>query len=62
MHGAVHAACRRNGWGPGTEANSLLAALGACLGNYPRVRRSTAERLVERYHALVGPHSRQERL
>jgi hypothetical protein len=54
MHQAVHAACRRNNWGPGTEGNSLLAALGACLGNYPRVRRRTAERLVKRYHALVG--------
>jgi hypothetical protein len=60
MHQTVHVACRQNNWGPGTEGDSLLAALDACLGNHPRVRRSTAERLVERYHALVGPHSRQD--
>lgn len=54
MHDEVKALCHRKGAGPGTEEHSLLASLGACLGNWPRLKESKTEELKERYGKLLG--------
>ena len=54
MHASVLAICRAEALGPGTEAYSLLCALGTTLGNYPRVRRAKVEELTNRWIALLA--------
>ena len=57
MHASVLAICRAKGFGPGSEAYSLLCSLGAALGRYPRVRRAKAEEMTYRWIALLAATS-----
>ncbi len=53
MHAEANRACRdHDGLGLGAEAYSLVCALGACMGNWPRVRASKAKELRQRMAAL----------
>jgi hypothetical protein len=52
MHEAVLEMRPPRGWNYGSEGYSLLCALGACLGNWPRVRGVKVEQLRDRYLAF----------
>ncbi len=54
LHGKAKRYCVDKGCGPGTEAYSILAGLGSYMGNYPRVRRATFDRLRSRLERLLA--------
>ena len=54
LHTKVKAYCQEHGQGPGTEGFSLMACLGACLGNWPRVKRTTFTKCKKRLIRLLG--------
>jgi hypothetical protein len=54
LHALAKEANREDGNHPGSEAYSLTCAFGACLGNWPRVRKDTIRDLMLRLACLRG--------
>jgi hypothetical protein len=54
MHADVKSYVRKGEHGPGSEAYSLLCALGACCGNWPEVRTEKVKELNRRFLRLLG--------